>query len=221
MVGGLTPIPTKNDPSSQIQSDKNTLGKDDFMTLLVAQLQAQDPTNPMDSQDFSAQLAQFSTLEQTFNINENLVTLQESQIALNNTSVLGLIGKTVNSTGNSFTYAEGASVDLKYNIPADAETVTIDILNDNNQLVASINQSDIKAGENILNWSGLDSQGDEVPAGDYKFNVSAQDKIGNSIESETLSAGKVSEIIFDQGVSYAIVNGVKIPTTKITQVSVN
>ncbi len=94
MVGGLTPIPTKNDPNSQVQSDKNSLGKDDFMTLLVAQLQAQDPTNPMDAQDFSAQLAQFSTVEQMFNVNENLAALQQSQIALNNTSALTLIGKT-------------------------------------------------------------------------------------------------------------------------------
>ncbi len=221
MVGGLTPIPSKIDPNSQIQSDKSSLGKDDFMTLLVAQLQAQDPTNPMDAQDFSAQLAQFSTVEQMFNVNENLAALQQSQLALNNTSALTLIGKTVNSTGNSFNYAEGASVDLKYNLPADAEKVTIDILNSSSQLVATIDQSDVKAGKALFTWSGLDSQGDEVPAGDYTFNVNAQDSLGNSFSAETLSSGKVSEVIFDQGISYAIVNGVKIPTTQITQVSGN
>ncbi len=219
MVGGLTPIPTKIDPNSQVQSDKSSLGKDDFMTLLVAQLQAQDPTNPMDAQDFSAQLAQFSTVEQMFNVNDNLAALQESQIALNNTSVLSLIGKTVNSTGNSFSYAEGASVDLKYNLPSDAEKVTISILNSSSQLVATIDQSDVKAGEGLFNWSGLDSNGDEVPAGDYSFNVFAENELGNSIAVETLSSGNVSEVIFDQGISYAVVNGVKIPTNQITQVS--
>jgi len=221
MVGGLTPIPTKTEPNSQIQSDKSSLGKDDFMTLLVAQLQAQDPTNPMDAQDFSAQLAQFSTVEQMFNVNDNLVTLQESQIALNNTSALNLIGKTVNSTGDSFGYAEGAPVDLKYNLSADAEKVTIDILNGSNQLIATVEQSDIKAGEGLYTWSGLDSQGDEVPAGDFTFNASAQDSRGNSIPVKTLSSGNVSEVIFDQGISYAIVKGVKVPTTEITQVSGN
>jgi flagellar basal-body rod modification protein FlgD len=221
MVGGLTPIPTKTDPGSQIQSDKSSLGKDDFMTLLVAQLQAQDPTNPMDAQDFSAQLAQFSTVEQMFNVNDNLVALQESQIALNNTSVLNLIGKTVNSSGNGFSYAEGASVDLKYNIPSNAEKVTIDILNSSNQLVSSSDQLDVKAGDNLFTWSGLDSQGDEVPAGDYTFNVTAEDALGNKFSGETFSSGNVSQVIFEEGVSYAVVNGAKLPTTQITQVSGN
>jgi flagellar basal-body rod modification protein FlgD len=221
MVGGLTPIPTKIDPGSQIQSEKSSLGKNDFMTLLVAQLQAQDPTNPMDAQDFSAQLAQFSTVEQMFSVNDNLVALQESQVSLNNTSALNLIGKTVNSTGNSFVLAEGASVDLKYNIPSDAEKVTINILNSNNQLITTIDQSDVKAGKGLFTWSGLDSQGDEVPAGDYTFNVFAEDGLSNSIPVETLSSGTVSEVIFDEGTSYAVVNGVKIPTTQITQVSGN
>jgi len=221
MVGGLTPIPTSIDPNSQVQSDKSSLGKDDFMTLLVAQLQAQDPTNPMDAQDFSAQLAQFSTVEQMFNVNDNLAALQESQIALNNTSVLSLIGKTVNSTGNNFAYGEGASVDLKYNLPSDAEKVTINILNSSNQLVTTIDQSDVKAGEGLFTWSGLDSQGDEAPAGNYTFNVFAEDGLGNAIATQTLSSGNVSEVIFDQGISYAVVNGVKIPTTQITQVSGN
>jgi len=221
MVTGLTPIPSKIDPKQQIQSDKSSLGKDDFMTLLVAQLQAQDPTNPMEAQDFSAQLAQFSTVEQMFNVNDNLEALQESQIALNNNSVLNLIGKTVNTSGNNFSYGEGASVDLKYNIPTDAKKVTIDILNKANQIVASIEQSDVKAGENAFNWFGLNSQGDEVASGDYTFNINAKDKLGNLIEAETLSVGKVSKVLFDEGVSYAVVNGVKLPTSQITQVSSN
>ena len=221
MVTGLTPIPSKIDPKQQIQSYKSSLGKDDFMTLLVAQLQAQDPTNPMEAQDFSAQLAQFSTVEQMFNVNDNLEALQESQIALNNNSVLNLIGKTVNTSGNNFSYGEGASVDLKYNIPTDAEKVTIEILNSSNQIIASIEQKDVKAGENLISWAGLNSEGNEVAAGDYSFNVNAKDKAGNSIEAEPLSAGMVSEVIFADGVSYAVVNGVKLPTSQITQVSGN
>jgi flagellar basal-body rod modification protein FlgD len=219
MIGGLTPIPTKTDPGSQIQSEKSSLGKSDFMTLLVAQLQAQDPTNPMDAQDFSAQLAQFSTVEQMFTVNDNLVTLQESQVSLNNTSALNLIGKTVNSTGNGFALAEGASVDLKYNIPTDAKKVTIDIFDSSNQLVVSSDQTDVKAGSNLFAWSGLNSKGDEVPSGDYFFKVSAEGGLGNTILAETLSSGKVSEVIFDEGTSYAVVNGLKIPTNQITQVS--
>jgi flagellar basal-body rod modification protein FlgD len=221
MITGLTPMPTKTDPNQQLQSDKSSLGKDDFMTLLVAQLQAQDPTNPMDAQDFSAQLAQFSTVEQMFSVNDNLVALQESQVTLNNTAVLNLIGKTVNTSGNSFDYAKGSTVDLNYSTPADAEKVTIDIFDRSNQLVSSSNQLDVKAGENLFTWSGLDSNGDEVSPGDYTYKVTLQNELGNTFLGETLSSGKVSQVIFEQGISYAVVNGEKISTSQITQVSGN
>ena len=67
-----------NDSSSYQTAVKKELGKEDFLTLLVTQLKNQDPMNPMESTDFTAQLAQFSSLEQLFGVNDALGNIQNS-----------------------------------------------------------------------------------------------------------------------------------------------
>jgi flagellar basal-body rod modification protein FlgD len=73
------------------------MGRDDFMKLLLAQLQHQDPLKPMDDQAFIAQVAQFNALEQMENVNKTLSALFDSQ-QLSDAS--GLIGKTIEATGS-------------------------------------------------------------------------------------------------------------------------
>jgi len=97
---------------TKMADDDSALGKDDFLKLLIAQLSAQDPLDPMGAQDFSAQLAQFSGLEQMTNVNSNLEILQKLQTASQNTSSLNLIGKTVESYGNAFSHSANSSETL-------------------------------------------------------------------------------------------------------------
>jgi len=77
---------------------KQELGKDDFLRLFTTQLKAQDPLNPMDSTQFTAQLAQFSSLEQLTNINTQLTSLLQFQSSQQNATATGLIGKQVQLT---------------------------------------------------------------------------------------------------------------------------
>ena len=85
-IPGVTALPPNNALSATPPTPRNTMGKDDFMRLLVTQLSTQDPLKPMDSQDFGAQLAQFSSLEQMTNVNANLTRLQQIQGALSASS---------------------------------------------------------------------------------------------------------------------------------------
>ena len=94
MIEGIIPSAgstTVTTPASAQQP----LGKEDFLKLLVAQLSAQDPLNPMDSREFTAQLAQFSALEQMTNVNSTLEELVTAQQAMGNSSMISLIGKLV------------------------------------------------------------------------------------------------------------------------------
>ncbi|MCH8158155.1 MAG: flagellar hook assembly protein FlgD, partial [Nitrospinae bacterium] len=105
LIGGSTTIPAQK-----------SLGKDDFLRLLVAQLAAQDPLDPMSAQDFSAQLAQFSALEQLTNVNVNLEQIKEAETAANNVASINLIGKRIESPGNSFNHKAGFPEILSYSL---------------------------------------------------------------------------------------------------------
>src|SRR5512145_3299493 len=99
--------------ASSTTSTKNILGKDEFLKMLIAQLKHQDPLNPMDGTAFTAQLAQFSSLEQLQNINTQLTSFTKQQQSLGNTQAVNLIGREVLAKGNAI-QAEGKPVDLSY-----------------------------------------------------------------------------------------------------------
>lgn len=73
----------------------NSLGMEDFLKILLTQLTYQDPLKPLDNQQFMAQMAQFTSLEQTQQLNSKLETLITNQAALQS---VGLIGRTVDIT---------------------------------------------------------------------------------------------------------------------------
>ncbi|KMK77221.1 flagellar hook assembly protein FlgD [Alkalihalobacillus pseudalcaliphilus] len=79
----------------QRSTSNNMLGKDDFLKLLIAQMQNQDPTNPMDDREFIAQMAQFSSLEQMTNMNQSIQYLADTQITQSLVTHSELIGKNV------------------------------------------------------------------------------------------------------------------------------
>ena len=220
MIAGVSPVPTDNS-SNQVKGSNGKLGKDEFMKLMVAQLQAQDPTNPMDAQDFSAQLAQFSALEQMFNVNTNLETLHDSQTALANNSTINLIGKTVDSPGNGIRLTGGKPQTVSYSLPENAESVVIDIFDSTGNLITALPQGAQLKGTNSAFWNGLDGKGNKVPDGEYTYQVKAFDSAGKSLNVGTLSAGTVNEVTFEDGTSYAIVNGKKIPAGEISRVGLN
>ena len=107
-ISGLNGV-TDTSTASSAAKVANSQLKDQFLTLLVTQLQNQDPLAPMDSTNFTSQLAQFSSLEQLTSINEGLETLAASQNSLQNAYLANLIGKEVGYEG---TGANGAATTL-------------------------------------------------------------------------------------------------------------
>jgi len=137
MIAGINPIPSTNSEGNSLTSGAS-LGKNDFLKLLVAQLEHQDPLAPQEGQEFAAQLAQFSSLEQLTNINDNLEASQAFDLALSNSSMVNLIGKTVDAPGNKFELGKGESETLSFSIGEDASEVSIDIFNSAGANVASL-----------------------------------------------------------------------------------
>jgi flagellar basal-body rod modification protein FlgD len=195
---GIGAVAYNNNSQNVIQ--ENTIGKDDFFKMLLAQIQNQDPLNPMDGKDFTAQLAQFSSLERLGNINDQLETMNLYQASINNAQSLNLIGKEVTARGNVLK-AEGESVDLTYNLSGDAKKVSIKIY-DEGGLVDTLEFGDQKEGRNSVVWDC-----NNVPEGNYTFDVSAVDDKGEKVDVDTMTTGVVTGVAFKNGSAYLSING--------------
>lgn len=218
MIPGLNPIPSTNTEGTSLTAGAS-LGKNDFLKLLVAQLEHQDPLAPQEGQEFAAQLAQFSSLEQLTNINDNLKASQAFDLALSNSSMVNLIGKTVDAPGNSFQLGEGETETLSFLVGEEAADVTVNVFDATGANVTSLNIGASSAGIKEFVWNGKDPSGAQLPAGTYTFGITAQDSAGNFIETKTFAAGQVTDIIFEESEAFAIVNGQKINVNEISKVS--
>ena len=166
MIPGVTSIDNSK-TVTKMADDDSSLGKDDFLKLLIAQLSAQDPLDPMGAQDFSAQLAQFSGLEQMTNVNSNLEILQKLLTTSQYTSSLNLIGKTVESYGNAFSHSANSSETLSYSLASDAASVRIDIFDITGSQIDMVRLGSQTQGKNTASWDGFDKHGNPLPAGTY------------------------------------------------------
>ena len=219
MIEGILPRAESNAPTTP-PSAQQPLGKDEFLRLLVAQLSAQDPLNPMDSREFSAQLAQFSALEQMTNVNSTLEDLVKAQQAMGNSSMISLIGKKVDVPGNAFQLNQGGTVNLSYSLDAEAASTQIEIYNGTGALVKTLNGPGAEGG-NLAVWNGLDNQGNPLESGLYTFKVRATGAEGNLVNAQPFTTGLVTDVLFEDNVAFAVVNGEKISAEKITRVSIN
>lgn len=200
-------------------SQSNVMGKDDFLNLLITQLQNQDPLKPADSAEFSAQLAQFSSLEQLGNVNQNLVELNNFQASINNSQAVYLIGKAITATGNSIRLSDDGPVQCDFSLKNDAALVVANIYDATGQFVADFESQNLGAGQHALFWDGTDNQGNPVANGNYTFEILAADAQGRDIETTTYFSGTVDRVIFENHTSYLISGSQKIALGDVIEVA--
>ncbi len=157
--------------TSEADKDKDVMGKEDFLTLLVAQLQNQDPLNPDDPTEFTAQLAQFSSLEQLFNLNESMENVASAVADSQKLSALSMIGKEVAYAESDFKF-DGSPVRIGYSIDGEASEVTL-LLQKDGATVAELAGSELQQGDHFMTWDGLTASGTPAPIGDYSIVVEA------------------------------------------------
>ena len=212
IASGLDNIINKTSTTSSTTSTMKSVGKDEFMKLLLAQLKNQDPLKPMDGTDFAAQLAQFSSLEQLSNLNTAIQTQSVNQMTLGYAQSVNMIGKEVVASGNTVT-ANGQPTDLSYNLANDAQSVTISIMDKNGKLVQTLNESAQKAGINKTTWDCS-----AVEKGDYTYQVTAKDSSNGLVTADTMATGLVTAVHFRNNQILATVNGHEVSLSDITEI---
>jgi flagellar basal-body rod modification protein FlgD len=198
------------------------LGKDDFLQMLITQLRYQDPMDPMKDQEFIAQMAQFSSLEQLTNMNENLSdNLNWNYLlsqTINNTMATSLIGHEVKAIGNEVYLSDDGEVKLRYELGAYAESATIDILDGSGSKVASYTVSKVGEGEQTFEWDGRTLNGEDAQPGTYTFRVTAVGPDGQNVLATPFRSGLVEGVQYVDSQAYLVIAGTKISLGDVMEV---
>ena len=184
-----------------VAENKDEIGKEAFLMLLVEQLKNQNPLEPMDGTDFTAQLAQFSSLEQQTSMNDNLMLLQDYSATLNRLSALDMIGKRVEfdgrGAGSAMINGDGQPIPLNFELADNAQDVVIDIYNDAGGRVATLELGYYDLGPQSFNWNGKDADGNVFPEGNYTFEVVARDELNQLVTTMVNGGGEVQGVETD------------------------
>jgi len=198
-------VPSGTGEKTSSSSNAGELGMDQFLNLFIAQLKNQDPLSPLDSAQFTAQLAQFSSVEQLYGMNSKLADIEK---ALNGQSEqrddLGYIGKTVKADDNTMRVNNGTVQSGSYTIDRSGD-VTVDVYDSQGLLVRTFYKGLENKGEQNVNWDGRDNTGKLVGDGTYTFEITARDEKGYYIPSNTYMSGEVTGITYQNGQSYLMI----------------
>jgi flagellar basal-body rod modification protein FlgD len=194
-------------PSSAKPTGSNELDKNAFVKLLLAQLGNQDPTSPVDSQAFVAQLAQFSSLEQLNTVNERLDSLLLATTSTSQTAATAFVGKVATFRTDKLQLGPEGSVVAGGTIDADAETASVAIVDGTGRTVRTIAAGAQKKGDFSLQWDGRDDNGNRLAAGEYTLKVTAIDGTGKDVPVAMRGSGLVTGVSFQNGYPELLVQG--------------
>jgi flagellar basal-body rod modification protein FlgD len=178
---------TGNTAQAQLASNFST-----FLTLLTTQLQNQDPLSPMDSNQFTQQLVEFSQVEQQLNTNDNLKTLINQGSTTTGAYAVSYLGKAVTVAGGNAPLANGQAI-WAYNLNTAAANTTLTVTNSSGNVVYTA-AGETGSGAHLFNWDGKDSSGNQLSDGTYKLTVTAKAADGTAVTNSVTSTGVVSEV---------------------------
>ncbi len=154
-----TPGPDK--AKRAVSSDFQT-----FLTMLTAQMQNQDPLNPIESTDYAVQLATFSSVEQQVKTNDLLAGLGQQFAAMGIAQAAGWVGMEAKVAAP--VQFDGSPVSLDVNIPAAAQGAVLVVTNSTG---AEVSRQPIDPTTSALEWAGVDADGQPMAPGSYSFAV--------------------------------------------------
>ena len=187
-----------SETSSATEDDGASISKDEFITLLMTQMQYQDPLNPMDSQALTSQLTDFSMLEQQISSNTLLEGMSETLENLSQINMLDYIGKEVTTSSNSLTVDGGDITPVTYSL-ADAATVQLVVYDSEGEVATRVDLGNMEAGSHALEWDGTDSTGQALADGTYYYSFLATDDSGGSVTVDSSEQGEVTGITYVDG----------------------
>lgn len=208
---------TSTSSTSSTTSSSTALDSSDFMSLLVDELQDQDPLNPTDSSQFISQMMSYASYDQQSSINSELSSLVSSFSSMLSSSALGYLGHTVEATGSTTALTDG-SASWGYSLASAASSVTLSVKDASGNTVYSTT-GDTAAGDHTFTWNGTTADGTQLADGDYTLSISAADASGNAVSTTTTITGTVTGIDSSSGTTMLDIGDLSVPFANVVAIT--
>ncbi len=175
MVDSISPAVLSKFQLEQQTSDEksNELGQDDFLKLMMAQLQNQDPFKPMENGEFLGQMAQFSTVSGIEGMQSSLEKMTGSFGTNQTLQASQLIGQSVLVEDETAHLTADGAVEGRFELPSSSGSVKVDVMDISGRLVREIQLGEKSSGRHDFTWDGKDSLGEQLPPGKYTIDITA------------------------------------------------
>jgi flagellar basal-body rod modification protein FlgD len=189
---------------------------DSFLLLLTTQLQHQDPLSPMDANEFTQQLVDFTGVEQAIFTNRKLDQLIAAQAGNQLTAAVSFIGKTIEAETDQVVLQDGRGR-IIYTLDGQAADTTILVVNEAGQTVRAL-AGEVSAGRHEIAWDGTSDAGAALPDGLYGFLLRAVDPQNQTVTARGGTAGRVTGVEITDGKAVVTLDELAVPLEQIRAV---
>lgn len=189
---------------------------DTFLQLLTTQLRNQNPLDPLDTNQFTQQLVQFTGVEQQLKTNEFLQAMMTSTQTANNSQAVSYVGKIVTASGTKAELVDGAA---RWNFAVEAKANITATVKDANGNVVYTKSGAVEKGESVFTWDGIGNDGTRKPDGTYSVSIEARDvATGKLVGVATEMTGEVTGVDFSGSEPVLIVGSARVNLSAILSV---
>jgi len=219
MIDGLSApaAPTQNPVTKGVGG--NTLGKEEFLKLLVAQLRNQDPMNPSSAQEMAAQLAQFTSVEQLININDKMASQSASNeamaLALNNSAALGVIGKEVLAIGDTVEVTGAGDEVVTVAVDGVGGTAVLTLYDADGTEVGSRVVGPVGGGRQEIE---LGDAASGLEAGSYRYELTVTDVSNESVSVSTFTRARIDGVRYGSEGPLLFAGSLEIPLANVIEI---
>lgn len=188
---------------------KKTLGKDDFMNLMINQMKNQDPTKPFDAEQMAAQLAQFASVEQLTNMNQSINRMAANSQPLERMTMTHMIGKQVTVDRNRIIHVENESSPLSFSVPERAKKLKVTLLSEVGEPIYTHELNDIDAGEHTISWDGKKPNSLPAKSGQYIMRFEGVGVDNRPLNMDTRAKANVVGVAFEGSEAVLLIGDAK------------
>jgi len=203
---------------SELTSSRKTIAEnfDTFLSILTTQLKNQNPLDPLDTNQFTSQMVEFTGVEQQLKTNEYLEALIKANEGSFASQAVSYIGKAVTAFGDNADLKDG-NAEWTYGLTEDAPDSKVTIKNAEGAVVFT---ADVKMtqGEHTYTWDGKNTDGASLPEGLYSLDIEAKNAEGRLVSNYTMTKGIVDTVDFAGDEPILFINGSKVPLSSVAKV---